>query len=366
MFNHRHVTHWVGLIVLLTLLVFTPNKPASFASEPISIVDALGRTVTFEQLPERIVIAGKAVFMITDALYLFPEARQRVVAMPGSAVQFSSSFLSLIDPAFSTDKTFLEGQVGPEQIAPTQPDVVLMKSYMKGSLGDPLEQLGIPVVYVELEVPERYASDLNILGQLVGNPGRAQEINAFVQEHMDRVQAGLQGLDEANKPKVLVLYYTTPGGTTAFSVAPASWMQTKLVELAGGVPLWTDAAQGSGWTVVNFEQVAAWNPDQVFILHYSGDSQAVVDSLKSDPAWSALKAVQEGKIYGFPADYYSWDQPDPRWILGLTWLAGKLHPDRFADVDMMQEVDTFFEQMYGLSADVVQTQIIPLLKGSLP
>ena len=108
--------------------------------------------MTFEQLPERIVIAGKAVFMITDALYLFPEARQRVVAMPGSAVQFSSSFLSLIDPAFSTEKTFLEGQVGPEQIAPTQPDVVLMKSYMKGSLGDPLEQLGIPVVYVELEV----------------------------------------------------------------------------------------------------------------------------------------------------------------------------------------------------------------------
>jgi len=33
---------------------------------------------------------------------------------------------------------------------------------------------------------------------------------------------------------------------------------------------------------------------------------------------------------------------------------------------MMQEVDSFFEQMYGLSADVVQTQIVPLLKGSLP
>lgn len=366
MINHRHATHWVGLIVLLTLLAFTLNKPVSLASEPISVVDALGRTVTFEQLPERIVIAGKAVFMITDALYLFPEARQRVVAMPGSAVQFDTSFLALIDPAFSTDKTFLEGQVGPEQIAPTQPDVVLLKSYMKGSLGDPLEQLGIPVVYVELEVPERYASDLNILGQLVGNPARAQEINAFLQTRMDRVHAGLQGLDEANKPKVLVLYYTTPGGTTAFSVAPASWMQTKLVELAGGVPAWTDAAQGSGWTVVNFEQIALWNPDQVLILHYNGDSQTVVDSLKSDPSWAALRVVQEGNIYGFPSDYYSWDQPDPRWILGLSWLACKLHPDRFPDVDMMQEVNLFFEQMYGLSADAIQTQIVPLLKGSLP
>jgi iron complex transport system substrate-binding protein len=71
------------------------------------------------------------------------------------------------------------------------------------------------------------------------------------------------------------------------------------------------------------------------------------------------------KLYGFPLDIYGWDLPDPRWILGLTWTATKIHPDSFADIDMMQEMYDFFEQMYGMDQAAVEEHILPVLKGDL-
>ena len=48
---------------------------AAPSSGAVVVTDALGRTVKFDKPPQRIVIAGKAFFMIVDAIYLFPDAR---------------------------------------------------------------------------------------------------------------------------------------------------------------------------------------------------------------------------------------------------------------------------------------------------
>jgi hypothetical protein len=69
---------------------------------------------------------------------------------------------------------------------------------------------------------------------------------------------------------------------------PGSWMQTVQVEIAGGVPV------------------------------FRSDPDPVMEQLKADPAWQGLRAVQNGELYAFPADFYGWDVPDPRWILGVT------------------------------------------------
>ena len=53
-----------------------------------------------------------------------------------------------------------------------------------------------------------------------------------------------------------------------------------MVELAGGVPVWTAAVQGGGWAVVNLEQIAAWNPDQIYVINYFGSAVDVVAQLR--------------------------------------------------------------------------------------
>jgi iron complex transport system substrate-binding protein len=143
-------------------------------------------------------------------------------------------------------------------------------------------------------------------------------------------------------------------------------LQTIETELAGGVPVWVGAAQGGGWTIVNFEQIAAWDPDAIFLISYSADPAQVVERLRTDARWQALRAVREGRLHAFAGDVFSWDQPDPRWILGVTWMATRLHPQRLAGVDLMDEVTQFFVQMYGMDGAAVSERIVPALRGDVP
>jgi iron complex transport system substrate-binding protein len=89
-------------------------------------------------------------------------------------------------------------------------------------------------------------------------------------------------------------------------------------------------------------------------------------NLLSDPKWLQLEAVRRGKLFAFPVDYLSWDQPDPRWILGLHWLANKLHPGRIASAGMESKVAEFYGFVYGLPAERIEEVILPMITGDYP
>lgn len=341
----------------------TPTAlPTATAAGPIVITDALGRQVSLPAAPQRIVITGRALIMIADAAYIFPQAAQRIVGL-GDASQGTGNFIALIDPAYAA-KAVLERDASAEQIAALQPDLVILKSYLAETIGQPVEAIGIPVLYVDFETPEQYFRDLAILGQVFQDEARAGEAAAYYRSQMAQVEQAVSQAE--SRPRVLLLYYTNRDGNVAFNVPPLAWMQTRLVEMAGGEPVWADANPGGGWTQVTFEQIAAWDADQIFIISYSRNPSDVAAELRADPTWQALRAVQEGRLYAFAADLYSWDQPDTRWILGLRWLAGKLHPDLFPDLDIVAEARTFYQTLYGLDETFFAENILPTFKGDLP
>ena len=70
-------------------------------------------------------------------------------------------------------------------------------------------------------------------------------------------------------------------------------------------------------------------------------------------------------ISPFPADYLSWDQSDARWILGLQWVARTLHPDIFAELDLREEVFSFYGELYGMDRQTVETAVLPRLERVL-
>jgi iron complex transport system substrate-binding protein len=341
----------------------TPTAVPTEAPTGVTLTDALGRTVTFDAPPQRIVVAGKSNLTIAEAVYLFPEAQERLVGLVVGK-QPIGDFVSLVDPTWN-QKTHLAPDAGPEQIAPLNPDVVLLRSFTAETLGRALEELDIPVVYFDLETPDQYFRDVAVMGQLLGNAARAETIQNFYQSRLDRIAQALGGLNDEQKPRVLLLQHSEQGGEVALNVPPEAWLQTTEVELAGGTPVWKEAAQAGGWTVVNFEQIAAWDPEQIYVVSYQADSAQIVANLKANPQWQALQAVQRDAIYGFPGDIFSWDQPEPRWILGVTWLAGKIQLNIFSDLDMQQEAIEFFSQMYGMDSAAVEASILPALKGNV-
>ncbi len=327
---------------------------------PVTVTDAAGRTVSLERLPRRIVVAGRGPYMALHLLYTFPEGRSRLIGVESKSAS-QSDFIVHVDPNFVDRVVSLAANPNPEQIAALKPDLVLMKSVVMEEMGDALAQVDIPVVYVGLETPEQFFQDVTNLGLLLGNPTRADEVIAFYQSRLDLVTSRVADVPESERPRVLLVDYSDRGAEVAVQVPAQSWMQTFQVQAAGGLPVWMDKAQiTDGWTVVNVEQIAAWNPDKIFVvMTYDHDMQAVIDTLKADVYWSKLTATQNGELYAYPMDHFQWNTPEPRWILGFTWLATRIYPDLFADVNLQEEIYAFFGELYGLDRATVDQVIMP-------
>jgi iron complex transport system substrate-binding protein len=348
----------IYLIMLISILPALLTAAGTPEVEPNLIIeDTTGNTTTLEKIPERITFVGKASNMVADVLYMFPEASMRIVGV-GKTNQLNGDFVRILDSNYDT-KVYLEHTVGPEQVAVTTPDLVIMKNFLKKSLGDPLSQLDIPILYLNLETPEAYEKDIRMLGKVFGNPERAAELIQYYLEESNFIIERTKTVTE--KPDILFIYHTTRDGIAAFNIPPESWIQTRMVEMAGGNPVWTDIHPGGGWSKVNLEQIAAWNPDQIYVVAYKEDIKVVLESMENSPEWQELKAVKDNKLKAFPVDFYSWDQPDSRWILGLKWLAKQIHPELFSDLNIEEMTRSFFKDLYYLTDEQYENEILSRL-----
>jgi len=359
----RSVSRWLAPVLLAASALCACAAPAAAAAPAakaatvLRVTDAAGRTVELAKPPERIVVVGRGPYMALDLLYMFPGASRRLVGVERKG-QGTSDFVPLLDPTFG-EKAALQSP-GPEQIAALHPDLVIAKNEVLDQTGTALGEIHVPVCYVGLETPEQFYRDVANLGTLLGQPARAREIAAYFQGRVARIRDGWRGVPEARRPRVLLVEYSERGGGAAVRVPAKPWMQTLEVETAGGRPVWLDsAAPTSGWTVANLEQIARWDPDViVLIVWYTLDPAKVVATLKADPQWSALRAVRGGNLRAFPSDVYGWDVPDPRWLLGMTWMAKTLYPGRFAGLDVPAEVRSFFATLYGMDAAAIESGVM--------
>lgn len=354
---------------ILVLLVLVPSTLAATgvgesAALPATrvVTDGLGRSVEIPAQPRRIVTAGRAQLMTINAVWAFEDAPERMYAV-GNVEQGRGTFLADWDADWDR-LTILDRSAGPEQVASLAPDLVILKSVVRANLGEPLERLGVPVIYVDLENPEQYQRDLRVLAAVVIDPVRGEELADFFRNTAAAVERSVSAA-AATQPTTLMIYHRVSGGDVSFSVPPAGWIQTEMVNRAGGDPVWLEANPGRGWATVSFEQIALWNPEVIILIEYSGQGLAIRDRLAAQPRWQELQAVREGRFLVMPMDYYSWDQPDVRWILGLQWTAWALH-GVVPPGGMDAQVRRFYSTLYGMDQGDFDRLIAPTLTGDLP
>ncbi len=347
------------ILILLCIAVGCPPFLHATGSSAITITDAAGLTHAFDKPPKRIVIVGNAPYMPLHLLYMFPQTKDVLVGYERK-FKTAEEFLPLIDPELDK-KTVLAANPGTEQIASLHPDVVITKGSVIGPLDNSLSTLNIPLVHLGFESPEMFLKDVKTVGMLLGSETRAKKILDFYADRLNLINSGLKTVTQEEKPSILLLEYSNRGGEVAVRVPAKTWIQTLQTQIAGGRPVWTKHLKAQeGWQVVGFEQIAAWNPDQIFmVVWFRLNGLDVLHSLQKDSKWQRLKAVVANELYLFPEDVFGWDSADPRWILGVMWLATKIHPERFAAINMEREVRCFFETLYGMKPTTIQSELMP-------
>lgn len=350
---------FTAIVCLVSFLIPLFLISAHAAPGPVQVTDAAGRTLTLEKPATRIVVVGSTPFIALHMLYMFEQARERLIGFE-VRVQTQDEFLVLLDPDLSLKQT-VNANPGPESVAAMNPDLVISKSTVESQMARSLESLGIPVMYVGAETPDMFLADIKNLGKVLGDEMRADTIVRFYEEKLVLIQKAVPPVQDRSRPGVLMLEYSNRGNKQALHVPAPGWIQTQQAILSGGNPVWIEGISvRDGWQFTGFEQIATWNPDKIFlVVWYQLKGPAVLKTLYQDPKWAKLTALKQNELHLFPQDIFGWDSATPRWILGTLWMAKKTYPERFKALEISQTVMEFFTLLYGLDRKTIATRLMP-------
>jgi iron complex transport system substrate-binding protein len=117
------------------------------------------------------------------------------------------------------------------------------------------------------------------------------------------------------------------------------------------------AERRGGLANVSVEQVLAWNPEVIVTIE-----PAFATTVRTDPVWAPIKAVQTARIYLSPRLPFGWVDfpPSVNRLIGLWWLAKAFYPEKFPE-DLRPLTREFYQRFYHMTPS--DEQIDNVLSG---
>ena len=303
------------LLLSAALLLSACAAPAAPASElsagSVTFTDDLGREVSLDP-PERV---AALIGSFAD-IWCLAGGKDTLAAAAGDAW---TSFDLGLDESVRDLGAIKEPDL--EVLFDTQPDLVLASCNTQADLElrETLEKVGIPVAYFDVQHFEDYLRMLEICTQLTGQPQRYETYGTVVSEEISAAMFHQDG----SAPTVLCIRATGSGCKVKGS---ENNLLGEMLRDLGCVNI----ADGSGLLEdLSMEAIIAADPDYIFAVLQGADAaraRASLDAtLLQNPAWSSLRAVQEGRFYTLDHALYNL-KPNARWGEAYERLADILYP----------------------------------------
>jgi len=296
----------IAALFILVSILFIMVTGCQAQSVPETITDDMGRSVTFNSAPQRIVSHVPA---ITEMLYALGLG-DRVVGVSDyddypPEVKEKPSVGNYFNPSV-------------ENIVALNPDLVVTDGH--SDTIQQLDNLHINYIVIDPQNMEGIIKDINLLGQVAGVEQKAQQVIDAMNSQLSYIESKIEGL-----PKIKIFYavdMTDPNNPwTAGPGSMIDWMITA----AGGSNV---AANVSGdYVQYSIEQIVKDDPQIIIYPEVHGTEYITSDTFKDHPAWSKTTAVMQGNICSIDADMVS--RFGPRITEGLLEMATLIHPEAF-------------------------------------
>lgn len=293
----RGITYSVVFVLLLGCigLSLTGCKQV-----PATFTDGVGRSITLEKTPEKIVSLSPAHTEILFALGL------------GDKVVGVSNWCNKPEEALEKEKVGDAFSLNKEKLVSLKPDIV----FIPGSADSPqvkeIEDLGIPVYVSNPATVSEVFEEIERVAEVTGVADKGRQLVEEMQEELGKLKGKLE---EHEGPKPTVLIVLDPD---LWTVGPGSFLD-EVLTLAGGENVVSDV--DLQYLQVSMEEVLVRDPD-VILITVPEDQSA---GLQAMPGWSELRAVREGKVYYVDGDLVS--RPGPSIVDGVKEIARYLYPD---------------------------------------
>ncbi len=324
------------------------SPQAGSIPEPGKLVtDFAGRQVAVPATIERVVTIG-SLPVVNSFVFAMGYGDKIVNGLPQRFDPTRYKYHFLFGPKIASSPIMEGPDYTPniEEILRARPDVILT---MQDVVIQPLEQRGLPVIYLQWREPEDIRQVIRLLGEVFGEQDRAEAYVAYFDETVQRVQRRVADIPEDKRVTVLYIDPQTMANTHLIT----EWW----IEAAGGISV-TKPIHRSESVSVTLEQVLAWNPD-VIVVRTKKDAEL----LRSDERFASLRAVQSGRVHVTPTGAHLWAHRTSEQPLTVLWAAQTFYPDRFTDLDLAEEARSFYARFYD--TELTEEQIAEILASGM-
>lgn len=191
-------------------------------------------------------------------------------------------------------------------------------------------------VHHMIQQPYSYLEFIRLIAEKADVEEEGEELASFIRERLEMVSA-LAAYSSAHP-----VYYCM--GSPLFALN-AGRMENNLVTFAGGTSI-NKKLQKEGKPGVNVDPdlINNNNPETIFISGFLSRPLYEFYGLCRQYGIE-VNAVKKQRVYAVPP---SWDFGSPRWILGLLYIADKMHPGKLG-IELKNEADEFYRRFYGIS-----------------
>jgi iron complex transport system substrate-binding protein len=295
-------------IILMTLIIGTglqsplfaspqkePASPAASASQaaPASrtITDMGGTAVTLPGKVEKVIDlwhANNQVVLLLGGADTLVGTTSVIKGLPWYAKVYPG--IADVKPYVLQNNT---GGYNTEEILMARPDVVITSSPQDAEV---LRNAGITAAMVTFRDFDGLKKCVSVTADVLGGdaPARAEEYLRYLESNMKRVSDRVASIPENQRLKVYEVRSANPLDTDGRESICTEWLR-----VAGAINAIADVAPDNQ-TTVTMETILKANPDVIIVALQNAaganGSIAVMEKLRTDPAWSTVTAVKNNRI----------------------------------------------------------------------
>lgn len=281
-----------------------------------TITDDTGKTITLKEKPQRVVALSTSLMNFANAVDGDLAGRATVKSEDVSLPQKYANVPD-VGPVYN---------VSTEKIVSLKPDVVFASESQHQKIVPILEQNGIPVIVLKCKTYDDVKRNLDIVGKVYGKEDVAKAKEAELDKQIDAIVSKVP-----QTPKKIAIIHATPSNVTVELQSSLAGDIAHILKLNNVA---VDAATKDKDTEkipYSIEALVAKNPDIIFFTSMGPKNKienTIKNTVESNPAWSSLHAVQQGKVYVLPENYFLLN-PGLDYPQAVEYMAKLAYPEVF-------------------------------------
>jgi len=302
----QHIRKYFSIVATLSILLClgcTQQSPP-----PSNIVDGLGRSITIDKIPQRIVSLAPSNTEILFALGL----DDKVVGV--------TEYCNYPQEVTTKPKVGGFSNVDIEKVVSLEPDLVLATHIHGKTVIPALEKFGLPVVALTPGSLTEVLDSITLVGKITGQSREAAKLVNDLSARIEAVFDETQTLSPDQKPRVFYITWHDP-----LMTAGTETLADDVISNAGGQNIAYDI---SGDKTIDLETVLYRDPQVIVASVGMGSGEDLPwQYIQSEPRLENTQALLNDRVYKIDGDMIH--RPGPRIVDALEQMAQFIHPEFF-------------------------------------